>query len=88
MGALVSVDARLFDLSKVVLLVGTVGCYQFPFTVPAMSQTLGDLLVEGGHSPLQDLLSMLPILVHCACGVPDIGQSVRQGWRFPLGRLS
>ena len=52
--ALVSVDARLFDLSRVVSLVRTAGCYRFPFAVPAVSRTSSNLLVEGPkhHFPI------------------------------------
>ena len=55
------------------------GRYRLPFTVPAVSQTSGDLLVEGGESPLQDLFGMFLIPVYCTYGVPDIRQSDRQG---------
>ena len=86
MRALVPVDTRLFGLSRVVLLVRTAGCYRFPFTVPAVSQTSGSPIANSGDSPLGHLFLDV-VNSHSVLAVSlDVRQSIRWGGDFP-GRL-
>ena len=83
MRALVPVDTRLFGLSRVVLLVRTAGCYRFPFTVPAVSQTSGSPIANSGDSPLGHLFLDV-VNSHSVLAVSlDVRQSIRWGGDFP-----
>ena len=81
--ALVSVDTKLFGLSRVVPLARTAGCYRFPFTVPAVSQTSGGPIVKGGDSPPWSSVLGCCRLPFRACGVFRCRAVHSLGRRFP-----
>ena len=83
MWALAPVDTRLFGLSRVVLLARTAGCYRFPFIVPAVSQTSGSPITNGGDSPLGCLFWDVVDSHSVLAASLDVRQSIRWGGNFP-----